>query len=70
MNAPEIASFKNERREPGKLDVDKLTDELQRKNEVWHIFDDLSTVLEDQQFTDKGIELLFSFLDTTPITQK
>ncbi|AKB74509.1 hypothetical protein MSLAZ_1248 [Methanosarcina lacustris Z-7289] len=62
MNAPEIAAFKAERREPGKTDVDKLTGELHRRSEVWLIFDDLSTVLEDQQFTDKGIELLFSSL--------
>ena len=33
-----------------------------RRSEVWLIFDDLSTILEDQQFTDKGIELLFSSL--------
>ena len=62
MNAPEIASFKDEKREPGKIDVDKLTDELHRRSEVWLIFDDLSTILEDQQFADKGIELLFSSL--------
>jgi tetratricopeptide (TPR) repeat protein len=59
MTAPEIASFKNERREPGKLDVDKLTGEFQRRSEAWLIFDDLSTVLEDQYFADDGIELLF-----------
>jgi len=62
MNAPEIASFKDERREPGKIDVDRLTDELQKRGEIWLIFDDLSTVFEDQRFTDKGIELLFSSL--------
>jgi tetratricopeptide (TPR) repeat protein len=62
MNAPEIASFKTERREPGKPDTDKLTDELQRRSQVWLIFDDLSTMLEDGQFNDKGIELLFSSL--------
>jgi tetratricopeptide (TPR) repeat protein len=62
MNAPEIAAFKAERREPGKADVDKLTDELQKRSQVWLIFDDLITMLEDQQFTDKGIELLFSSL--------
>ena len=43
MNAPEIASFKEEKREPGKIDVDKLTGELHRRSEVWLIFDDLST---------------------------
>ena len=62
MNAPEIASFKAEKREPGKTDVDRLTGELHRRSEVWLIFDDLSMVLEDQHFADKGIELLFSSL--------
>ena len=62
LKAPEIASFKDERREPGKLDVDKLTGEFQRRSEVWLIFDDLSTILEDTRFSDKGIELLFSSL--------
>lgn len=59
LKAPELASFKDERREPGKLDVDKLTGEFQRRSEVWLIFDDLSTVLEDQHFADNVIELLF-----------
>ncbi|AKB43704.1 tetratricopeptide repeat protein [Methanosarcina vacuolata] len=62
LKAPEIASFKDERREPGKFDIDKLTGEFQRRSEVWLIFDDLSTILEDQRFADKGIELLFSSL--------
>jgi hypothetical protein len=59
LKAPEIAAFKAEKREPGKLDVDKFTDELQRRDQVWLIFDDLNTMLEDQQFSDKGIELFF-----------
>ena len=62
MNAPAIASFKAEKREPGKTDVDKLVGELYRISEVWLIFDDLSMVLEDQHFADKGIEFLFSSL--------
>jgi len=62
MDAPKIASFKAEKREPEKIDIDKLTDELHRRSEIWLIFDDLSTVLEDQQFTEKRIELLFSSL--------
>ncbi|HEX3009047.1 MAG TPA: hypothetical protein VHO90_15695, partial [Bacteroidales bacterium] len=62
MNAPEILSFKAERREPGKTDIDKFTGELHRRSEIWLIFDDLSTILEDQHFADKGIELLFSSL--------
>ncbi|MHC1754303.1 MAG: tetratricopeptide repeat protein [Methanosarcina sp.] len=62
MKAPEIASFKAERREPGKTDVDKLTGELHRRSEIWIIFDDLSTILEDQRFADTEIKLLFSSL--------
>lgn len=62
MKAPEIAAFKAERREPGKTDIDKFTGELHRRSEIWVIFDDLSTILEDQNFSDKGIELLFSSL--------
>jgi len=62
MKAPEIIAFKSERREPGKIDVDKLTGELQRISEIWLFFDDLNTVLEDTRFSDKGIELLFSSL--------
>ncbi|MDY0130770.1 MAG: tetratricopeptide repeat protein, partial [Methanosarcina vacuolata] len=61
LKVPEIAYFKDERREPGKFDIDKLTGEFQR-SEVWIIFDDLSTILEDQRFADNGIELLFSSL--------
>jgi hypothetical protein len=62
MNAPEIAFFKTEKREPGKPDVDKLTGELHRRGDVWLIFDDLSIALEDTRFNDKGIEILFSSL--------
>jgi hypothetical protein len=62
LNAPEIVSFKAEKREPGKADVDRLTGELHRRSEVWLVFDDLSMVLEDQHFADKGIEFLFSSL--------
>jgi hypothetical protein len=62
LKAPEIASFKDERREPGKTDVDKLTGELHKRSKIWLIFDDLSTFLEDQRFADKGVELLFSSL--------
>lgn len=62
LKAPEIASFKEERREPERVDVEKLTGELQRRYEVWLIFDDLNTILKDQQFADKGLESLFSSL--------
>jgi len=62
LNSPEIVSFKAEKREPGKHDVSKLINELQKRNQIWLIFDDLSNILEDQHFADKGIELLFSSL--------
>jgi tetratricopeptide (TPR) repeat protein len=62
LNAPEIVAFESEKREPGQSDVDKLIDKLQKRSQVWLIFDDLSTILEDQYFADKGIELLFSSL--------
>ncbi len=62
MKAPEIAFFKNEKREPGKTDLDKLTGELYKRSEIWLIFDDLHIVLDDTRFINKGIELLFSSL--------
>jgi ATP-dependent transcriptional regulator len=66
MNAPEIASFKDENREPGNTDVYRFTGELCKRGEIWFVFDDLGMVLEDQYFTDKGIEFFFSSLrDTT-----
>ena len=61
MKAPEITAFKPERREPGKIDVDKFTGELNNRSEIWLFFDDLSIVLENTKFSDKGIELLFYF---------
>jgi hypothetical protein len=69
-NAPEIVSFKAEKREPEKTDVDRLTDELHRRNEVWLIFDDLSTVLEDQSLLTKESNFFFLPCDTTITMQK
>ncbi|WP_292387850.1 tetratricopeptide repeat protein [Methanosarcina sp. UBA5] len=62
MKAPEITTFKLESREPGKIDVDNLIGELNNMSEIWIFFDDLSIILEDTKFSDKGIELLFSSL--------
>ena len=62
MNAPEIASFKDEKREPGNSDVYRLTGELYKRGEIWFVFDDLGMVLDDQYFTNKGIEFFFSSL--------
>lgn len=60
--APEITEFKSDRREPGKNDVDKFTGVLNDRSEIWLFFDDLSIILENTKFNDKGIELLFSSL--------
>jgi tetratricopeptide (TPR) repeat protein len=62
MRAPEITEFKSDRREPGKNDVDKFTGVLNDRSEIWLFFDDLSIILENTKFNDKGIELLFSSL--------
>jgi len=62
LNAPEIASFKDEKREPGNSDVYRLTGELYKRSEIWFVFDDLGMVLDDQCFTDKGIDFFFSSL--------
>ncbi len=42
--------------------MDKFTGELNSRNEIWVFFDDLSIMLENTKFSDKGIELLFSSL--------
>lgn len=62
MRAHEITEFKSDRREPGKNDVDKFTGVLNDRSEIWLFFDDLSIILENTKFNDKGIELLFSSL--------
>lgn len=59
LEAPEITAFKLEKRKPGKIDVDKLTGELNNRSEIWLFFDDLNIVLENAKFIDKEIELFF-----------
>lgn len=62
MRTPEITEFKSDRRELGKNDVDKFTGVLNDRSEIWLFFDDLSIILENAKFNNKGIELLFSSL--------
>lgn len=58
LKVPEIAIFDKEKEEVGKVNIKRLTDELNR-NILWLVFDDLSTILEDRNFNDKGLEALF-----------
>ncbi len=63
LNCQEIASFKAERRKAGKADVDLLTDELQKRDSLWLVFDDLSYILnEERKFKDPEMDLFFTSL--------
>ncbi|MEA1906409.1 MAG: hypothetical protein U9N12_05575, partial [Euryarchaeota archaeon] len=62
MNAPYIADFKTEGREARQDDIDRLTDELQKREPVWLVFDNLETILDDRHFHDPGMGLLFTSL--------
>ena len=62
MNSPDIAKFREEKREAEKKDIDKLTDKLQSGNPVWLIFDNLETILYDVYFHDEYMDLFFTCL--------
>ena len=62
MNCPDIAKFREEKREPEKKDIDNLTDKLQAGNPVWLIFDNIETVLEDVYFQNEDIDMFFTCL--------
>ncbi len=62
MNAPEIARFREEKREAGQDDINRLTGELQKRESVWLVFDNLGTILDDRYFHDPGMDLLFTSL--------
>ena len=62
MNAPHIADFKTEGREARQEDIDRLTDELQKREPVWLVFDNLETILDDRHFHDPGMDSLFTSL--------
>ncbi len=63
MNAPEIARFRSEKRDAGQDDINRLTGELQRRKQVWLVFDNLETTLDDaRKFRDEGMDLLFTSL--------
>ncbi len=62
MNAPEIARFREDKREAGQDDINRLIGELQRREQVWLVFDNLETILDDRYFHDPGMDLLFTSL--------
>jgi len=62
MNAPQIAQFREEGREAGQDDINRLTDELGKRDSPWLIFDNLETALNNRNFHDPGIDSLFTSL--------
>jgi tetratricopeptide (TPR) repeat protein len=62
MNAPLIAQFREEGREAGLDDINRLTDELGKRDSSWVIFDNLETALNNRNFHDPGIDSLFTSL--------
>ena len=62
MNAPLIAQFREEGREAGQDDINRLTDELGKRDSPWVIFDNLETALNNRNFHDPGIDSLFTSL--------
>ena len=62
LKMPDIARFKDEAREAGQEDINRLTDELHKRMEIWLVFDNLETILDDRYFHDPGIDQLFTSL--------
>ena len=59
LQAPAILSFKGIRK-AGKIDINRLTDELKKRDPVWLVFDDLSYITDSQRkFKDPEMGLLF-----------
>ena len=54
MNAPGIAGFRAEKRDAGQDDINRLTGELQRLEQLWLVFDNLETMLDDSIFPRSG----------------
>jgi tetratricopeptide (TPR) repeat protein len=62
INTPDIAKFKIESREAGQEDINRLTGELQKREPVWLVFDNLEIILDGRHFHDQGIDSLFTAL--------
>jgi len=62
LEAPEILSFKGKIK-AGNTDINRLTEELKKRNSLWLVFDDLSYIInEKRNFIDPGLGLLFTSL--------
>jgi len=66
MRAPQISNFKNQKREAGSDDIDRLIDELDNRQPLWLVFDSLDLILKGGHFHDAGMELLFTALCNNP----
>lgn len=66
MRAPQISDFKNQKREAGPDDIDRLIDELDGREPLWLVFDSLDMILKGGHFQDTGMELLFIALCNNP----
>ncbi|MCG7850854.1 MAG: tetratricopeptide repeat protein [ANME-2 cluster archaeon] len=62
LNFPSLMQFKDEGREAGLDDINRLTDELGKQDTLWLIFDNLETALNNRNFHDPGIDSLFTSL--------
>lgn len=62
LETPEILSFKG-KRQAGNTDINRLTEELRKRNSLWLVFDDLSYIIDEKRnFIDPGLGLLFKAL--------
>lgn len=62
LETPEILSFKG-KRQAGITDINRLTEELRKRNSLWLVFDDLSYILnEERKFKDPEMDLFFTSL--------
>ncbi len=58
-----IAGFRAGKRDAGQDDVNRLTGELHRREQLWLVFDNLEIILkDDRKFRDEGMDLLFTSL--------
>ena len=62
MITPDIANFKKEGKDAGQNDINRLTNELQRREPVWMVFDNLETILDGRHFHDQWMDSLFTSL--------
>lgn len=65
LKAPDIIRFKieGEGKDAGQNDINKLIGELQRREQLWLVFDNLESILkDDRKFRDESMGLLFASL--------